>query len=41
MLAILCSEEVARWAAFTLLRANLGESESPDGGRSGQGQEAL
>jgi AcrR family transcriptional regulator len=35
------AEEVARWAAFTLLRASLGESESPDGGRSGHGQDAL
>lgn len=31
------AEEVARWAAFTLLRASLGEGESPDGGRSGHG----
>jgi AcrR family transcriptional regulator len=35
------AEEVARWAAFTLLRASLGESESLDGGRSGRGQDAL
>ncbi len=35
------AEEVARWAAFTLLRASLGESESSDAGRSGHGQEAL
>jgi hypothetical protein len=35
------AEEVARWAAFTLLRGSLGESESPDGGRSGRhGQDA-
>jgi AcrR family transcriptional regulator len=33
--------EVAQWAAFTLLRASLGESESLDGGRSGRGQDAL
>jgi hypothetical protein len=26
------AEEVARWAAFTLLRASLRESESSDGG---------
>src|ERR671916_3136009 len=30
------AEEVARWAAFTLLRASLRESESSDGGRSGR-----
>ncbi len=35
------AEGVARWAAFTLLRASLGESEGPDGGRSGRGQGAL
>jgi AcrR family transcriptional regulator len=35
------AEGVARWAAFTLLRASLGESEGPDGGRSGHGQDAL
>jgi AcrR family transcriptional regulator len=35
------AEEVARWAAFTLLRASLGESESLDGGRSGRSQDAL
>ncbi|HVF00353.1 MAG TPA: helix-turn-helix domain-containing protein [Rubrobacteraceae bacterium] len=35
------AEEVARWAAFTLLRASLGESESIDGGRSGRGHDAL
>ena len=29
------AEEVARWAAFTLLRGSLRESERPDGGRSG------
>jgi AcrR family transcriptional regulator len=35
------AEEVARWAAFTLLRGSLDESESPDGGRSGRhGQDA-
>jgi AcrR family transcriptional regulator len=33
--------EVAQWAAFTLLRVSLGESESLDGGRSGRGQGAL
>jgi AcrR family transcriptional regulator len=35
------AEEVAQWAAFTLLRASLGESERLDGGRSGHGQDAL
>jgi AcrR family transcriptional regulator len=36
------AEEVARWAAFVLLRASLRESESPDGGRAGRhGQEAF
>ena len=35
------AEEVARWAAFTLLRASRGEGERPDGGCSGHGQEAL
>jgi AcrR family transcriptional regulator len=35
------AEEVARWAAFTLLRASFGESESPDGGCSGHGQDVL
>jgi AcrR family transcriptional regulator len=35
------AEEVARWAAFTLLRASFGESESPDGGRPGHGQDTL
>ena len=30
------AEEVARWAAFTLLRGSLRESERPDGGRSGR-----
>jgi hypothetical protein len=35
------AEEVARWAAFTLLRESLGESEGADGGRSGQDQDAL
>ena len=36
------AEEVARWAAFTLLRASLRESESSDGGRSGRhGQDPL
>ena len=30
------AEEVARWAAFTLLRGSLRESESPDGERSGR-----
>jgi AcrR family transcriptional regulator len=35
------AEEVARWAAFTLLRASLSESENPDGGSSRPGQDAL
>jgi AcrR family transcriptional regulator len=35
------AEEVARWAAFTLLRASFGESESPDGGCPGHGQDVL
>ncbi len=35
------AEEVARWAAFTLLRASFGESESPDGGSSGHVQDVL
>jgi AcrR family transcriptional regulator len=35
------AEEVARWAAFTLLRESLCESEGADGGRSGQDQDAL
>ena len=35
------AEEVAEWAAFTLLRASLGESESPDGGCPGHGQDVL
>ena len=35
------AEEVARWAAFTLLRASIGEGERPDGGCSGHSQEAL
>jgi len=36
------AEEVARWAAFTLLRASLRKSESSDGGRSGRhGQDPL
>jgi hypothetical protein len=34
------AEEVTRWAAFRLLRASLGESESPDGECSGYGQDA-
>jgi hypothetical protein len=35
------AEEVARWAAFTLLRGSLDESESVHGGRSGRhGQDA-
>jgi len=33
------AEEVARWAAFTLLGASLGEGERPDGGCSGHGQD--
>jgi AcrR family transcriptional regulator len=35
------AEEVARWAAFTLLRTSLSESESADSGCSGHGQDAL
>jgi hypothetical protein len=35
------AEEVARWAAFALVRAGLSEGESPDGGCSGHGQHAL
>jgi hypothetical protein len=36
------AEEVARWAAFTLLRGSVGESESADGERFGRhGQDAL
>ncbi len=33
------AEEVAQWAAFALLRASLGEGESPDGGSSGRSQD--
>jgi hypothetical protein len=33
-------EEAVRWATFTLLRASLGKSESPDTGCSGHGQDA-
>jgi AcrR family transcriptional regulator len=35
------AEEVARWAAFTLLMASFGESESPDCRSSGHGQDVL
>ena len=35
------AEKVARWAAFALLRASFGESESPDSGCSGHGQNIL
>ena len=35
------AEEVARWAAFTLLRASFGEGESPDGGYPGHRQDVL
>jgi len=35
------AEEVARWAAFALVRAGLSEGESPDGGCFGHGQHAL
>ncbi len=36
------AEEVARWAAFTLLRASLSEEiENPDGGHPGHDQDAL
>src|ERR671917_764866 len=35
------AEEVTRWAAFTLLRGSLDESESLDGGCSGHGQDVL
>jgi len=34
------AEELARWAAFTLLRASLGESESSNGKYSGRGRDA-